>query len=84
MSLYLQLNEIVKLSNALKVVNQDLWEIEDSLRYKEQILQFDDEFIALARSVYMKNYERAQLKYKINITNHSFLLEVKSYSELLL
>lgn len=70
---------LVDLTKALKNVNQDLWLIEDHIRLKEQLVQFDEEFIALARSVYLKNDERAQLKYKINKLTHSPLIEEKSY-----
>lgn len=72
---------IMDLTQALKNVNQALWLIEDHIRLKEQLVQFDEEFIALARSVYLKNDERAQLKYKINKLTHSPLIEEKSYQE---
>ena len=39
----------------LKAVNQQLWNIEDEIREKERTRSFDDEFIQLARSVYIKN-----------------------------
>jgi hypothetical protein len=71
---------VVDLTQALKNVNQALWLIEDHIRLKEQLVQFDEEFIGLARSVYLKNDERAQLKYKINKLTHSPLIEEKSYT----
>ena len=70
---------ILDLTQALKTVNQALWLIEDHIRLKERLVQFDEEFIALARSVYLKNDERAQLKYKINLLTNSPLVEEKSY-----
>ena len=63
----------------LKTVNQTLWLIEDRIRVKERLSEFDEDFIALARSVYLKNDERAQLKYTINKLTHSHLSEEKSY-----
>jgi hypothetical protein len=72
---------IVDLTKSLKTVNEALWLIEDNIRIKERLSQFDDEFIALARSVYLKNDERAQLKYKINLLTNSPLIEEKSYPE---
>jgi len=36
----------------IKQINGELWEIEDKIREKEKSKQFDNEFIALARSVY--------------------------------
>jgi hypothetical protein len=70
---------IVELYQALKTVNQALWAIEDHIRIKERLVQFDEEFITLARSVYQKNDERAQIKYKINLLTDSPLVEEKSY-----
>lgn len=70
---------IVDLKQELKTVNQALWLIEDHIRLKERLVQFDEEFIALARSVYIKNDERAQIKYKINLLTNSPLIEEKSY-----
>ena len=39
-------------------VNLNLWDIEDRIRLKEANRQFDDEFIELARSVYIQNDRR--------------------------
>ncbi len=65
----------------LKTINEKLWTIEDDIRLKESQAQFDDEFIALARSVYVVNDERATLKRKINIKVGSELVEEKSYAD---
>ena len=43
--------------------------------------EFDDEFIDLARSVYITNDERAKLKNNISLLFNSDILEVKSYKE---
>jgi len=71
--------DILELTQNLKSINQSLWVIEDQIRMKERISQFDEEFIDLARSVYLKNDERSKIKYKINILTHSPLIEEKSY-----
>ncbi len=63
----------------LKEVNQKLWEIEDRLREKEKLQEFDEEFIELARSVYMTNDLRAVIKKKINEETQSSYQEVKLY-----
>ncbi len=55
------------LISKVKQVNLDLWEIEDQIRIKEKLKQFDKDFISLARSVYLKNDLRASLKREINI-----------------
>ena len=63
----------------LKEVNQKLWKIEDRLREKEKLQEFDEEFIELARSVYMTNDLRAVIKKKINEETQSTYQEVKLY-----
>ena len=64
---------------ALTRVNGALWEIEAALREHEAAQRFDTEFIALARSVYQHNDERAALKRRVNVKLGSALLEEKSY-----
>ena len=61
----------------LKRVNQTLWEIEDKIRQKEKNEEFDDEFIELARSVYINNDKRAEIKRKINEQTNSYYKEIK-------
>lgn len=65
----------------LKTVNEKLWEIEDELRGCELRGDFGERFIELARSVYVTNDERAEIKRKINVRLGSQLVEEKSYSE---
>ncbi len=56
-----------------------LWAIEDDIRDKEAKQEFDDGFIALARSVYRRNDERAAIKRQINDLLGSEIIEEKSY-----
>jgi hypothetical protein len=63
----------------LKKVNETLWKIEDMIREKEKLQEFDNEFIELARGVYIKNDERARIKREINILCNSDYQEVKIY-----
>lgn len=70
---------IDKLYSILCAVNLSLWEIEDALREKERLGEFDNEFIELARQVYITNDSRAALKMRINITYNSDMVEEKSY-----
>jgi hypothetical protein len=69
------------LTGNLKHVNEELWEIEDAIRLKEKAQDFCAEFIALARSVYRKNDERAALKRRINNLLGAAIVEEKSYEE---
>jgi hypothetical protein len=62
-------------------VNLQLWKIEDAIREKERLQEFDEDFISLARSVYVVNDLRANLKKQINIFTGSDLVEEKSYKE---
>ena len=65
----------------LKTVNEALWEIEDEIRRKESRQEFDEDFIQLARSVYITNDRRAEAKRKINLFTKSELIEEKSYED---
>jgi predicted nucleic acid-binding Zn-ribbon protein len=63
----------------LKKVNEKLWKIEDRLRELEEEYRFDDEFISLARQVYITNDKRAEIKRKINEETNSNYKEIKLY-----
>lgn len=62
-------------------INQELWIIEDDIREKERLKQFDDEFVKLARAVYYTNDNRANVKKEINLKYSSGFIEEKSYSQ---
>jgi predicted nucleic acid-binding Zn-ribbon protein len=63
----------------LRKVNKKLWKIEDKLRQLEKEQRFDNEFIELARSVYITNDERARIKREINELTNSNYKEIKVY-----
>ncbi len=67
--------------HTLFLVNEKLWNIEDQIRIKESMNQFDDEFISLARSVYHTNDERARIKKNLNESYNSEFVEEKEYAE---
>ena len=67
--------------DALKKINEQLWEIEDDIRDKERNKEFDQKFIELARAVYVTNDKRARIKKEINLKLGSDLVEEKSYSD---
>jgi hypothetical protein len=64
---------------ALERVNTQLWDIEDQIRRLEAQQCFDAGFIELARSVYLRNDERAAIKQRINRKLNSVIVEEKSY-----
>ena len=72
-------SSVATLKIKLMNVNLQLWNIEDRIRLKEKNKEFDEEFIELARSVYITNDERAAVKKQINILTNSELVEEKSY-----
>lgn len=74
-------NDISDAYRRLKGVNESLWDIEDQIRAKEAQGVFDDEFIQLARSVYLTNDQRAAIKKELNLRLGSDLVEEKSYTD---
>ena len=68
-------NLYLKLAN----INGLLWDLEDLIRECENKKDFGDEFIQLARSIYVTNDRRSDIKRKINIITNSDLVEEKSY-----
>ena len=73
--------EVVALTDALRAVNGELWDIEDDIRAEEAAGRFGERFIELARAVYVTNDRRAELKKKINLATGSELVEEKSYED---
>jgi hypothetical protein len=67
------------LTDQLLVVNKSLWNVEDRLRDCERNKTFDDHFVQLARSVYILNDKRANIKKEINMKYGSEFVEEKSY-----
>ncbi len=67
--------------NELKTINENLWEIEDDIRDEERDKRFSERFIELARSVYVTNDQRADVKKRINLHLKSDIVEEKSYQD---
>lgn len=67
------------LVSELKSVNEALWGIEDDIRDCERAEEYSQLFIDLARSVYITNDKRADLKRDINLLLGSKIMEEKSY-----
>ena len=72
---------IRELHAQLKEINEGLWEIEDDIRDKERVKEFDARFIELARSVYFTNDRRSEVKKKLNLHLGSQIIEEKSYQD---
>ena len=71
----------LEIVSELSEVNLLLWNIEDKIREKERRKEFDEEFIQLARNVYITNDKRSQIKNKINLLLNSCLTDIKSYEK---
>ena len=63
----------------LFAVNGRLWALEDRLRAAEARLQFTEDFVADARSVYRENDRRAALKRAVSERFGSAIIEEKQH-----
>ena len=63
----------------IKDVNLNLWNVEDKLRICEKNKDFGQNFIKLARDVYLNNDKRSKIKSKINEVLGSNIKEIKQY-----
>ena len=73
--------EMKNLYTKISKINKTLWDIEDAIREKEAEEEFNEEFVELARSVYIINDQRAAVKKEINLLTKSELVEEKSYKD---
>ena len=80
-NLNINFSEIKNLYEELYKINLGLWEIEDSIRILEKDKSFEKDFIDLARSVYITNDKRFQVKNEINKLFNSNYVEEKSYED---
>jgi hypothetical protein len=62
-------------------INQELWDIEDTIRDLERDKDFGEAFVQTARAVYFTNDRRSEVKRKINDLTGSNLIEEKSYQK---
>lgn len=71
--------EKIKFIKQLLSVNYVLWELEDKIREKESKELFDEDFIQIARNIYINNDERYHIKQKINSFFKSKVVDEKSH-----
>jgi hypothetical protein len=72
--------ELDRLAAELKSINESLWDIEDKIRGQELAKDFGPVFVELARSVYVTNDRRSEVKRRINELVGSRIVEEKSYA----
>lgn len=65
----------------LFLVNKKLWNLEEKIREKDYLKEFDDQFIEYSKSIYQTNDDRFNIKKKINIKYNSKLVEEKSHTK---
>ena len=70
-----------ELYQELLKINQELWDIEDTIRDLERDKNFGEKFIETARAVYFTNDRRSEVKRQINKLTGSNLVEEKSYQK---
>ena len=63
----------------IKIVNLNLWNIEDKIRVCEKNKDFGKTFIELARNIYLNNDKRSKIKSEINELLGSNIREIKQY-----
>ena len=74
-------SEIKAMRLEMKSINETLWDIEDDIRDEERNKRFEARFIELARSVYVTNDQRGDVKKRINLYLKSDIVEEKSYQD---
>ena len=62
-------------------VNQQLWELEDTIRDMDSKGNFGEEFVNTSRLIYSTNDKRYDVKKMINDVHNSTIVEVKSYKK---
>lgn len=76
-------NPIVKtddiLFDDLSSINQCLWELEDLIRAKSKLKEFDEAYIQCAENIHKMNDRRYLIKRRINEKYQSYLKEEKLY-----
>ena len=70
---------LAELSEELRAVNEVLWQAEEDLRDHERRQEFDAHFISIARTVYITNDRRSELKRQIDELLGSSIVEEKFY-----
>jgi hypothetical protein len=74
-------SQVSELFSRLEAVNRKLWDIEDAIRHHERRADWGNDFIDLARSVYINNDLRSKIKREINVLTSSDIIEEKSYTQ---
>ena len=63
----------------LKLVNEKIWDCEDTIRRLTKENTYDETFIECAKQIHILNDERARIKKCTNLETASNIVEEKSY-----
>ena len=72
-------SDVDKLYRELKIVNKEIWDIENIKRDLEKNKKFSETFIEISRKEYKANDNRAKIKSKINQILDSNIKEIKQH-----
>ena len=72
-------SDVDKLYGELKIVNKEIWDIENIKRDLEKNKKFNETFIEISRKEYKANDNRAKIKSKINQILDSNIKEIKQH-----
>jgi len=68
-----------ELFDKLLQINKELWDLEDTIRFKSHAKEFDINYINCAENIHQTNDKRAHIKRLINNKYKSDLVEEKIY-----
>ena len=71
--------DLEPLTQELKTVNREIWDLEDAIRECERLGRFGEHFIEIARTVHRTNDRRAAIKRRINLAVGSRIIEEQSH-----
>lgn len=72
--------DLVKCTDELRILNRKLWDLENSIRRYEKQRKFDQDFVDVARQIYLTNDTRSAIKRRISEITQSVIFEEKEYS----
>ena len=74
-------NNVKKYLEKIKIINLDIWCMEEDIRHLIRQEKFESEYINMAKKIQRTNDYRFEIKNEINKIFNSSLLEQKSYPE---
>jgi len=76
-----KVNEQDKLFDILYKINNELWILEDMIREKINIKEYDNEYLNISKKIHELNDNRYKIKNEINTKYNSSIKEIKIYKK---